>query len=221
MEKWKSLLNKDPTNWLLEKNNPSIRYLTLTEILNKSENDDQVIDAKDEIMKKGIVPKILNKQTKGSYWESIERAYTAKYKGTVWQLIILAELAANKKERRIKKCLRIYCYNLQEYKSGGSSMWHSSKIGGGRFSGVIPCLTGNMVWSLIKFGYLEDIRVKNGIKWITTYQRFDDGIEQRPKGWPYDKATSCFSNHSCHMGVVKSLKALAEIPIEKDPKKFQ
>ncbi len=58
MEKWKSLLNKDPTNWLLEKNNPSVRYLTLTEILNKSKNDDKVIATKDEIMKKWPVPKM-------------------------------------------------------------------------------------------------------------------------------------------------------------------
>lgn len=78
MEKWKSLLNKDPTNWLLEKNNPSVRYVTLTEILNKSENDDKVIATKDEIMKKGPVPKILNKQIKNGYWESKERAYTSK-----------------------------------------------------------------------------------------------------------------------------------------------
>jgi len=218
MEKWKSLLNKDPTNWLLEKNNPSVRYFTLTEILNKSEIDDKVITTKDEIMKKGPVPKILNKQIKDGYWESKERAYTSKYKGTVWQLIILAELAANKKEERITRACEFILNNLQDHKSGGFSVWHSSKTGGGRYSGVIPCLTGNMVWSLIKFGYLEDIRVKNGIKWITTYQRFDDGIKQRPKGWPYDKATSCFSNHSCHMGVVKSLKALAEIPIKKRSK---
>jgi hypothetical protein len=67
-------------------------------------------------------------------------------------------------------------------------------------------------------GYLDDIRVQKGIKWITTYQRFDDCINQRPKGWPYDKAINCFSTHSCHMGVVKSLKALAEIPIEKRSK---
>jgi hypothetical protein len=218
MDNWKSLLNKDPTNWLLEKNNPSVRYFTLSEILEKPENDHQVKTTKDEIMKKGPVPKILNKQAKGGYWESPERAYTSKYKGTVWQIIILAELNAKHDDERIRKACEFILNNLQDLKSGGFSIWHSSKTGGGRYSGVIPCLTGNMVWSLIRFGYLDDIRVKNGINWITTYQRFDDGIDQRPKGWPYDKATSCFSNHSCHMGVVKSLKALAEIPIEKRSK---
>ena len=218
MPKWKSLLNKDPTCWLLENKNPSIRYYTLTELLNKSEKDEQVKTIKDKIMKEGPVLKILNKQTKEGYWESPERAYIAKYKGTVWQLIILAELGAKKEDKRITCACEFILNNLQDFRNGGFSIWHSFKTGGGRYSGVIPCLTGNMIWSLIKFGYLDDIRVQNGISWITTYQRFDDGIDQRPKGWPYDKATSCFSNHSCHMGIVKALKALAEIPIEKRSK---
>jgi hypothetical protein len=63
-------------------------------------------------------------------------------------------------------------------------------------------------------GYLEDPRVQNGINWITTYQRFDDG-EGAPKGWPYDKYVMCFGKHTCHMGAVKALKALAEIPANK------
>jgi hypothetical protein len=76
-----------------------------------------------------------------------------------------------------------------------------------------------MVWSLIRLGYLDDPRVKRGIEWITTYQRFDDRIPTRPKGWPYDKTVaSCFGKHSCHMGVVKALRALAEIPVKKRSK---
>ena len=72
----------------------------------------------------------------------------------------------------------------------------------------------------MKLGYLYAPRVERGIDWITTYQRFDDGISNRPKGWPYDRTTgSCFGKHSCHMGVVKTLKALAEIPVEKRSKK--
>lgn len=74
-------------------------------------------------------------------------------------------------------------------------------------------LTVNMVWILIRLGYLKDPRVKHGLDWITTYQRFNDGIENWPKGWLYDKATNCFGKNSCHMGVIKSLKALVEIPL--------
>jgi hypothetical protein len=73
-----------------------------------------------------------------------------------------------------------------------------------------------MVFSLIRLGYLDDPRLKQAIKWITTYQRFDDGIAESPSGWPYDRLkVSCFSKHTCHMGAVKALKALAEIPEKK------
>jgi hypothetical protein len=68
MSDWKSLLKADPTGWLLEKDNPSVRCFTLTDILGKIENDSEVREAKDEIMEVGTVPKILAKQSNGGYW---------------------------------------------------------------------------------------------------------------------------------------------------------
>lgn len=56
--------------WLLEKNDPSVRYFTLTDILERPEDDSKVIKAKEEIMETGLVPKILAKQEHGGYWES-------------------------------------------------------------------------------------------------------------------------------------------------------
>jgi hypothetical protein len=212
---WKSVLKADPVDWLLEKDNPSVRYFTLSHILNKPQNSSEVQAAKKEIMLAGVVPKILAKQNDAGYWEAPEKFYTAKYKGTVWQLIILAEFAADGQDERVKKACEFILENSQDRKSGGFSAWLSVKVGGGRYSGVLPCLTGNMVWSLIRLGFLDDQRVKRGIDWIAKYQRFDDGEAYPPKIWPYEKATSCFGKHSCHMGVVKALKALAEIPDEK------
>jgi hypothetical protein len=72
-----------------------------------------------------------------------------------------------------------------------------------------------MVYSLLRFGLLEDERIQHAIEWIAKYQRFDDGLAERVKGWPYDRYMSCWGKHSCHMGVIKALKALAEIPVEK------
>jgi hypothetical protein len=218
MDAWKSVLKSDPTDWLLEENNPSVRYFALTELLDKQFSDKDVKASKVNIMKIGTVPKILSKQNEKGYWISPDRFYSSKYKGAVWQLIILAELGTNKKDERIRRACEFILEHSQDRESGGFSIWYSKRKGGGRHSGVIPCLTGNMVWSLIRLGYLGDPRVDRGIKWITTYQRFDDGISTRPKGWPYDKATSCFGKHSCHMGVVKALKALVEIPVEKRSK---
>jgi hypothetical protein len=215
MDSWKSVLKSDSIDWLLEEGNPSVRYFALTDLLGKPCSDYGVKVAKDKIMRIGTVPEILSKQNEKGYWVSPDRFYSAKYKGTVWQLIILAELAADEKDERVRKACEFILENSQDHESGGFSIWHSVKKGGGRYSGIIPCLTGNMVWSLIRFGYLGDPRVERGIKWITTYQRFDDGVSIRPKGWPYDKAYRCFGKHSCHMGVVKAVKALAEIPVEK------
>jgi hypothetical protein len=136
----------------------------------------------------------------------------------VWQLVILAELGADGKDERVKKACEFIFENSQDNGSGGFSINTSGKTGGGRHSEVIPYLTGNMVWSLIRLGYLEDPRVRRRINWITTYQRFDDGIEDPPKGWPYDRFEMCWGKHTRHMGTVKTLKALAEIPASKRSK---
>ena len=65
MNNWKSLLRADPTEWLLEKDNPSVRCFTLTDILDKPENDSEVREAKDEIQKHPLVMTIHNENLVG------------------------------------------------------------------------------------------------------------------------------------------------------------
>jgi hypothetical protein len=216
METWRSYLHADPMDWLLEPTNPSVRYITLRDVLGKPETHPEVIQTKQKIMQTGVVPTILEKQKAKGYWEAPERFYTAKYKGTVWQLIILAEHFANEADSRIRNACEFILANSQDTESGGFAYNRSATKGGGRHSEVIPCLTGNIVFSLIRLGYLNDPRIQKGIEWITNYQRFDDRIATVPTGWPYDRLkTGCFSRHSCHMGAAKALKALAEIPEKK------
>ncbi len=212
MATWESMLKADPTEWLLGEDNPSVRYLTLTQILGKPAGSAAASKARAGIMAKGAVPRILARQEEGGHWDQPDRMYAAKYRGTLWQLIILAEHLADGKDRRVRKACEFVLEHSQDRQSGGFSQHRAAKAGGGRHSEVIPCLTGNMVWSLIRLGYLEDPRVRRGIDWITTYQRFDDGVTNPPAGWPYEKYEMCFGRHTCHMGAVKALKALAEIP---------
>ena len=210
-DNWKTVLKADPTKWLLEKDNPSVRYFTLKEVMDKSESDVEVAEAKKEIMKIGTVPQIIDKMHVDGYWETPTSFYNAKYRGTVWQLLVLAEHGADPTDERVKRACEFILENSQHLESGGFSMFRAERMGGGRESGVIPCLTGNMVYSLIRLGYLVDKRVQAAINWIANYQRFDDG-EGNPKGRFYDRYVSCFGKHSCHMGAAKALKALAEIP---------
>jgi hypothetical protein len=209
------MLNADPTEWLLGEDNPSVRYFTLTDVLGKNMSRVDVEESRRAIMRTGVVPRILAKQKSGGYWGVAENFYVrGKYKGTVWQLMVLAELGADSADPQVRKACEFILNNSQDRESGGFS-YISSSSGGGAHNGVSPCLTGNMVWSLIRLGCLDDARVQRGIEWITAYQRFDDGVEKAAKGWPYDKHVSCWGKHSCHMGVVKALKALAEIAPEK------
>jgi hypothetical protein len=212
MNGWDSLLKVNPTDWLLEENNPSVRYFTLTNIVDKPADSREAMDARREIMKTGVVPNILAKQEDGGYWGVPENFYEhSKYKGTVWQLIVLAELGADGNDERIHKACEFILENSQDRVSGGFSIYGNPGNGGNQDM-VIPCLTGNMVFSLIRLGYLEDSRLQKGIDWITTCQRFDDRIDKPPKGWPYDITLGCWGRHTCSMGAIKALKALAEIP---------
>lgn len=215
MSNWKSLLKADPIDWLLEKNNPSVRFFTLTNILEVPEDAPEAIEARKAIMESGIVTKILSKQNEAGYWGVPEDFYIrSKYKGTVWQLIILAELGADGADSHIRNACEFILKNSQDRKSGGFAI-RGSESGGGYHSAVIPCLTGNMVWSLLRFGYWEDPRLQRGIDWITSYQRFDDAIQKAPEGWPYTGKEQCWGKHTCHMGAVRALKALAEIPSDR------
>lgn len=202
----------DPVPWLLAGDDPSVRYFTLTDLVGTPADAPEVLAARHAIMTEGTVPRILAAQLDDGHWEGRDRFYTAKYRGTVWQLVILASLGADGSDPRVRAGCEAVLRDAQDLESGGFSLHRAVRSGGGRHSSVIPCLTGNMVWSLIRLGLLDDPRVQRAVDWIATYQRFDDGDGDAPTGWPYDLSEPCWGRHTCHMGVVKALKALAAVP---------
>jgi len=198
--------------WLLEPGNPSVRYLTLTRLLDRTPSDPDVEAARRAIMVTGVVPQILDSQNEDGSWGTPDKFYTLKYTGTVWTLLLLAELAADPADPRVRKACEFILSHSWNEETGGFSYQQSTRSETGLSSGVIPCLTGNMVYSLIRLGYLDDARVQVAINWIVTWKRTDDGIDYCPDGAIYKRMTSCLGRHSCHMGVAKGLKALAAIP---------
>lgn len=207
-------MNGDPVGWLLEAENPSVRYFTLTELLDRPENDSEVAEAKAGIMGSAPIAKILSKQEPGGYWGKPDDFYMrgAKYKGTIWNLLILAQLGADGSDERVKRACEFVLNSSYERGSGGFAVKKSLETEGGDRTWVIPCLTGNMAWSLVRFGYYDNGRVQRSIGWLSQYMRFDDGETEAPVRWPYLKHDNCWGSHTCFMGLVKSLKVLAEIP---------
>lgn len=207
-------MNEDPVDWLLEAENPSVRYFTLRELLDRPEEDSEVVEARSGIMGSTPIEKILAKQEPGGYWGKPEDFYMrgAKYKGTVWNLLILAQLGADGKDERIKRACEFVLDNVYDRNSGGFVYRRSKENEGDDRDAIIPCLTGNMAWSLVRFGYYDNGRVQRSIGWLSQYMRFDDGATEAPGRWPYVKHDNCWGSHTCFMAVVKSLKVLAEIP---------
>ena len=205
----------DVIAWLLAADEPAVRHATLTGLLGEPPEAPEVEAARRAIMTEGAVPRILAAQGDDGHWGGPGRFYTDKYRGTVWQLIVLAELGATPGDERVRAACEVVLRDSLEPESGGFSFECSTKRGGGLPSGVIPCLTGNMAFSLIRLGMLDDPRVQRGTDWITTWQRFDDVEGEAPSGGPYDRYKMCWGTHTCHMGAVKALKALAEIPLER------
>jgi len=211
-------------SWLLEDDNPSVRYFTLVNILDKPEDDKEVIEAKRAIMEQDNVKRMLlhqnpdgsflSKEMIDEYGEARARTgYQPKYKGTIWQAIFLAQLGADGKDERIKK-LGYFILNANyhlDYKVFGIYLQHKYSLD----FAAIPCFVSNMIWSLSKLGFYKDERLQDSIKWLLKYQRFDEGDFKTPEQWPYHgNRDRCFGRHSCFVGCTQALKAMTIIPKE-------
>ena len=72
MMSWTSCINDNPIKWLLEEEDPSVRYITLTDILGRSLDDSEVVDTKKQIMKHKVIQKILENTFNGRFITNIE-----------------------------------------------------------------------------------------------------------------------------------------------------
>lgn len=206
------LIDPGALSWLLDPENPSVRYFTLRDLLKASPGSAEIRQARKAIMSRGLVPRILAKQNPGGFWGRAEDFYVrSKYSGTVWTFILLAALGADGSDPRIRRASEFILRCSQDRSSGGFAYMGGIE-NGGRPSAVVPCLTGNMLWALIRFGMLDDPRIQRGLDWIVKHLRFDDGRSRPPGKRPYDKFEMCWGKHTCIDAVVKPLKALSEIP---------
>ncbi len=203
---------KEILNWLLEEDNPDVRYLTLKNLLNKKSNDKELLVAKKAALTEGMVGTILEKQKKEGYWFKPGPGYSPKYQGTVWTLISLGQLGVIiDDDPRIKKACEYYLDH--GYAEGGFFGYNGTP------SGTIDCLQGNMCAALYDLG-IEDERLDKAFEWMA---RSVTGEGVAPKG---DKTTSqryyayksgplfsCGVNgdKSCAWGGVKVVLALSKL----------
>src|SRR2546428_8244924 len=95
-------------DWLLEENQPSIRYLALTQLLDRPEDDGEVQIAKEMIGKTGWAADILAAQNPGGGWARRGRLDQPKYTSTNWMLLVLSDLGVTKADPRIAKACALW-----------------------------------------------------------------------------------------------------------------
>ncbi len=143
MKNWESELLADPTEWLLKPENPSVRYWTLTKLLGRAEGDAEVIEMRRAIMGRGPAAEILSHYVGDGRWEGERSYYTYKYTSTHWQLLLLAELAADGQDDRLAAaCQRMIAEVYDEDRST-----------------ILPCFHGNLIGYLHALGHGQDERV--------------------------------------------------------------
>ncbi|NPV75943.1 MAG: hypothetical protein HPY59_06140 [Anaerolineae bacterium] len=187
-------LKGDPLPWLLNPENPSVRYWTLMDILDWPASDPEVQETRAAIAQQPLVEELFSLQRPEGHWgEDETKPYTAQ--GAVAVLTLLHMLGAVPDGRTTAGCnsfLR-FC----QHESGGFSMTRKLR------SGIFPCTTGGHLPFLVYFGLNDDPRVRAAFAFL---------IEEMSS----ENALNCgrYHHQPCLWGAIAALNGLAVLPAE-------
>ena len=198
------LTNSEIIEWLLEDSNPSVKYWTLKDLLEKNEVYPQVIETRENIMASDCVLSLLCSQIENKYWEKPNDMYNPKYRATTHSLLILAELGA-KPILRIQNALE-YIFRFQ--RDTGHFWMDLPKTAKGKASTLTDgcCIDGNILTYLALFGYQNSDTVTRLLNFLST------SYDWQNTGWScrsYSGDINRLFPMNCYMGRIKVLKGLS------------
>ncbi len=153
-------LTEDAVSWLLEESDPSIRYLTLRDILEKKDLDDeyQKVLESEEIVK-------MIMRGKGELLGSAKN-FDLMYMGAMWCFCEAVERGLDKRSDIVIKTAGFIAEKAQMDSGGFTIDWNPPL--------ELACRTGDMISYFLRAGF-NDQRVEQGIQWIKDHQRSDGG----------------------------------------------
>jgi len=185
-------------DWLLEEENPSVQYRTMTELLDCKRDDPSVIRVKGRISSSKPVQKIISLMHPDGYWLHRGKGDTIVYgmsASTHFVLAYLAELGLDRKDRHIDLAVNRYL-GLEP------ADFHKHQ----------SCLYACNLRTFIMLGYKDDARVQKRIDVLLNDRRFDGG-------YLCDQKTRNAKTKSCIRGSIKALTAFAALPeLWKEPR---
>jgi len=190
----KEHLKGDPIPWLLEPENPSARYWTLTHLLDRPADDPELRQARAAVAGQSLVHEIFARQHHDGHWGDDEtKAYTAQ--GALGALSILYMLGVAPDERTAAGCdsLLRFC----QHESGGFSLRKTQR------SGVFPCTTGEHLSMLVYFGLGDDPRVRRAFNFLIEDMARPDALD-----------CGRYQHQGCLWGAIAALNGLAVLPAD-------
>jgi hypothetical protein len=189
-----------PLDWLLQPEHPSARYLALRHLLDRPEDDPQVVEARTAIPSAPPARAILSAQYPAGYWMRPGRGYSPRYRATIWQLVFLADLGARPTEGITRACEHVMANALRTDHHLFSAHVHST--------GIWPCLNGDLVRAFLRFGLGDHPTVRAVIAALAERVLVDGWICVRNGEMIVEKETW----RPCLWGCVKVLRGLAAVP---------
>jgi hypothetical protein len=186
-------LNGDPLPWLLDPENPSVRYWTLVDILDRPTSTSEVRHARTAITQQPLVKELFALQHPEGYWGDDEtKPQTAQGAAAVLNLLYMLGVPPDKRTTAGCDSFLKFC----QHESGGFSMIKKIR------SGIFPCTTGPHLPFLIYFGLGDDPRVRSAFAFI---------IEEMST----ENALDCgrYQHKDCLWGAIAALNGLAVLPI--------
>ncbi len=210
------LVKGDALSWLLAHENPGVRYLALRDLARLPEDSPELRAARRIAHTDGPISEVLMQMEPDGYWVQPGKGYAPKYRGSVWSLILLAQLGASMSEdaRIGKACAYILDHALMP---------------GGLFTatqgpaGNIDCLQGNLCWALTRMG-CEDPRLEQAFDWMARAQTGEGVAPAKEKNTPVryhyykcgpDFACAANGKKPCAWGAAKVMLAFSSLTPEK------
>ena len=192
-------MKEDVYEWLLEPDDPSVRYRTLAELMDKK-GTTEAVEARGAIPGSEPAKKLMDAMHPDGYW--LQKNYKGEILGqgveygsfatTHFCLSYCAELGLDRSTPFVEKAADRY---LGLQKEDGDWWEHLS------------CLFCYNIRTFVMLGYRDDERVQKAIDLMLRTDRPDGGflcdLHEKNKGRP---------SKSCVRGAVKALLAFSEIP---------
>ncbi len=155
---WTDQLHADSVTWLLEADESNLRFLVLRDLLDRPDDDAELIAARKAAHELGPIAAILDNMEPDGFWCASGPGYNPKYRATVWSIILLAQLGATLSlDQRIGRAC--------EYLLAQSLTAHGQFTSTGTPSGTVDCLQGNLCWALLTLGY-DDPKLDLAFEWM-------------------------------------------------------